>query len=108
MRSLEEYAEEMEIKKIITSMMMSALAFIVAFQWRDVIKETIEVVLPPGEGLGYKWLAAVIFTLIAAGFAMLLVRIHKANIVPDHLEPQKIAAKKIAERRALKKKKKKK
>ena len=106
MRSLEEYAEEMEIKKIITSMMMSALAFIVAFQWRDVIRETIDVFLPHGEGLIYKWFGAVAFTVIAAGFAILLIKIHKANIVPDHLEPHKRVAMELKKKREAKKKKK--
>ena len=78
-------------------MMLTALGFIVAFQWRDVIKETIEILLPPGEGLIYKWFAALAFTIIAAVFAIVLVRIHKADIVPDKYEPHK---------RLLKKKKK--
>lgn len=98
MRTLEEYADSLEIKKIITSMMLSALGFIVAFQWRDVIKETIEVFLPPGEGMLYKWLAAIVFTLIAAGFAIILVKIHKANIIPDNYEPQKRLAKELKKR----------
>ena len=103
MSDLEEYANQLEIKKMIISMMLTALAFVVAFQWRDVMKETIEMVLPPGEGLIYKWLVAVGFTLVAAGFAVVLVKVQKMNIIPDHLEPQKVAAKKLANRKKKKK-----
>ena len=98
MGELEQYADQLELKKIIITMMLSALGFIVAFQWRDVMKETIELFLPPGEGLVYKWFAALIFTLIAAGIAIVLVKIQKMNIIPDEYEPQKRLAKEIAKR----------
>ena len=104
MAEFTEYAEKLEIKKMVISMMLTALAFVVAFQWRDVIKETIELALPPGEGMAYKWMATIGFTLIAAGVAIVLVKVQKMNLVPDHLEPQKRVAMELKKRKALKKK----
>ncbi len=104
MADFTEYADKLEVKKMVISMMLTALAFVVAFQWRDVIKETIELILPPGEGMIYKWFAAIAFTLIAAGIAIVLVKVQKMNIVPDHLEPQKRVAMELEKRKALKKK----
>ena len=95
MSDLEKYADRLEIKKLVISMMLTALGFIIAFQWRDVIKETIEVFFPPGEGLTYKWIAALVFTMVGAVVAMILVKIQKANIIPDKYEPQKLLAEKM-------------
>lgn len=103
MTNIEEYADKLEIKKMVITMMLSALGFVVAFQWRDVIKETIEVFLPPGEGLAWKWIAALIFTLIGAGLAIILVKVQKMNLVPDEWEPQKRLAYEIRKRRMKKK-----
>ncbi len=100
--SLEKYAEEMELKKIVITMMLSALGFVVAFQWRDVIKETIEVFLPAGEGLIWKWFGAIAFTLIGAGMAVALIKIQKMNIIPDKYEPQKRLAKELKKRKKKK------
>ncbi len=92
--SLQEHAEEMSIKKIMITMMLSALGFIIAFQWRDVIKETIELFVPGGEGLIYKWIAAFVFTLIGALLAIILVKLQRVNIIPDKYEPHKRLLKK--------------
>jgi len=102
MADFTEHAEKLEVKKMVISMILTALAFVVAFQWRDVIKETIELVLPPGEGMVYKWLVAIAFTLVAAGLAIVLVKIQKMNIVPDHLEPQKRLAMELKKKRERK------
>ena len=102
MVKLEEYAEQLEIKKMVITMMLGALGFIVAFQWRDVMKETIELFLPPGEGLIYKWGAAIAFTIMAGVLAIILVKVQKMNIIPDKYEPQKIIAHEI--RKKIKKK----
>ncbi|MCD6476940.1 MAG: hypothetical protein J7K26_02100 [Candidatus Aenigmarchaeota archaeon] len=95
MSELEKYADQLELKKMIIAMMLSALGFLIAFQWRDVLKETIELFLPPGEGLLYKWIATFIFTLIAATLAIILVKIQKMNIIPDKYEPHKRIAKEL-------------
>ncbi len=105
MADFTEYAEKLEIKKMVISMMLTALAFVVAFQWRDVIRETIDYFLPPGEGITYKWLAAFGFTVLGAVIAIVLVKIQKMNIVPDQYEPQKRLAMELRKKRKKKKKK---
>lgn len=103
MSDLEKYADKLEIKKIIITMILTALGFVVAFQWRDVIKETIEVFLPPGEGLGWKWIGALAFTIIGAVLAIVLVKIQKMNLVPDKWEPQKRLASELRKRKKRRK-----
>jgi len=87
---------------MVITLMLSALGFIVAFQWRDVIKETIELFLPPGEGLIYKWGVALAFTLLAAGLAIVLVKVQRMDIIPDKYEPQKRLVHEIRKRRKSK------
>lgn len=86
MAGIEEYAEKMEVKKIVVTMILTALGFVIAFQWRDVIKETIEMFIPGGEGLIYKWIAAILFTILGAIIAIVLIKVQKMDIIPDKYE----------------------
>ena len=83
---IEKELKTLNIKTIVTTMILSALGFLVAFQWRDVIKETIEVMIPAGEGLLYKYGVAVLITIIAVVITFVLIKIQNANIIPDGFE----------------------
>jgi hypothetical protein len=86
MPKFEEQVAQLDVKKIVITMILSALGFLVAFQWRDVIKETIETFMPPGEGLAYKYLVTFAITIIAVIITFILIKIQKANIIPDKYE----------------------
>jgi VanZ family protein len=52
------------IKSIIKTSIVTALTIATAFIWKDVIIETIELFLPPREELFYKFIAAVLSTVL--------------------------------------------
>ena len=86
MADLEKYAEEFNVKDMFISMVSSAFGFLLAFWYRDVIKETIETYMPAGEGLLYKWFITFVLTIVVVIILYVLVKIKKANLVPDELE----------------------
>ena len=86
MASFEEQAASLNIKGIIITMILSALGFLVALSWRDVIKETIEMFLPKGEGLIWKYISAISITIIAVIATIILIKLQKADIIPDEYE----------------------
>ncbi len=51
-------------RKIFITSVVTALAFVVGLFWNDAIKSAIEQIVPRGEGLFYKFLAAVIVTVV--------------------------------------------
>lgn len=86
MASFEEEAAKFNLKGAIITMIMGAFGFLVALQWRDAIKLTIDTFLPGGEGLGYSYLVAIIVTLIAVVVAFILMKVKDMNLIPDHHE----------------------
>jgi len=86
MVDFEEHAAKLDIKSIVITMILSSFGFLVALNWRDAIKETIDLFVPTGEGLTYTYLAAVLVTIIAVVVTFVLVKLQRANIIPDRLE----------------------
>lgn len=86
MAKFEEHAAHLDIKSIVITMILSALGFLTAFQWRDAIKETINLFVPQGEGLFYTYLVAVVVTIVAVAVTFVLIRLQKMNIIPDHYQ----------------------
>ncbi|MBI4181863.1 MAG: hypothetical protein HY520_02760 [Candidatus Aenigmarchaeota archaeon] len=80
---LEESARKGDIKSLVITMIMSALGFLVALQWRDAIQETIDAWVPQGEGLFWTYVAALLVTIGAAAAAIILVRLKQANLLPE-------------------------
>ena len=85
-KKFDEAAPEFKVKDTIVATITAALGFVTAFVWRDAIQETINQLVPAGEGLTYTYLAAILVTIIAMVVVYVLYRIQKANIVPDELE----------------------
>jgi len=106
MGDIEKYAERFDIKNTFITVILSAIGFLTALTWRDAIKDTIDTVLPAGEGLYYKYLAAIVVTMIAVAVTFILVQIKKMNVIPD--EFQKIIKEETLKRLRIKKVKKKK
>lgn len=101
--SFEKHAEEMDLKGLMVTMVISALGFLVALQWRDAIKLTIDTFLPGGEGIMYSYMVALVVTIAAAVVAFILMRIKNADIIPDRYESRvkngvKRRAKKVVKR----------
>ena len=90
----EEHAEQLSIKGAMITLVLSAMAFVVALIWRDAIQRTIDVLFPAQEGLIYAYGIAIGVTVAAVFVAFALVRIKNANIVPDELQVYKKLAKK--------------
>ena len=86
MAKFEEHAAKMDIKGIVVTMILSAFGFLVALQWRDAISATIDKLIPPGEGLLYSYLVAIVVTAIAVVVTFILVKIQQADIIPDKYE----------------------
>ncbi|OYT43330.1 MAG: hypothetical protein B6U88_01360 [Candidatus Aenigmarchaeota archaeon ex4484_56] len=62
---ISEEAKKLDIKGVIITSIISAFAFIVALFWRDFIQELIDYFVPHEEGIFYKFIAALIVTIIA-------------------------------------------
>ncbi|MBI4020939.1 MAG: hypothetical protein HY369_01720 [Candidatus Aenigmarchaeota archaeon] len=81
--AFEEHVRKGDIKALVITMIMSALGFLVALQWRDAIQLTIERVVPQGEGLAYTYVASAVVTVVAVVVALVLIRVQKVDIIPE-------------------------
>ena len=81
----EASSKNLDIRGLFISAIVTALAFVVGLFWNDAIKSTIEELLPKGEGLFYKYIAAIVVT----AFVVLAIYII--------IHGQKIAEKQIRE-----------
>ena len=86
MSDFEEHVENLNIKSIVITMILSAFGFLVALAWRDAIKESIDLFVPTGEGVFYTYVAAILVTVIAVVVTFVLIKIQKTDIIPDRLE----------------------
>ncbi|RLI97333.1 MAG: hypothetical protein DRO99_03165 [Candidatus Aenigmatarchaeota archaeon] len=65
MVSVEEHASKLDFRGVLTALIISSFAFVMALSWRDVIRSLIETVVPQGEGLTYQFIAASAITIIS-------------------------------------------
>ncbi len=79
----EQAAAEFRIKSIIITMILSALGFLVALQWRDTIQETINRLIPPGEGLLYSYTVSIAITIGVVIVTYILLKVEKMDLVPE-------------------------
>lgn len=63
--SVEDSAKAMDFKGVVLGLIISSFSFVMALFWRDAIRETIDKIVPEGEGLGYLYLAAIIVTIVS-------------------------------------------
>ena len=66
-----------DIRTLVTTSIISALALVVGLFWNDAIKVAIEQIVPQGEGLFYKFLAAVIVTVVVVAVIYIVVHSHR-------------------------------
>lgn len=71
----EEKAKKLtDVKTIFMTSILTALAFVVGLFWNDAIRAAIEELVPQGTGIFYKFLAAVIVTVVVVIVTYLLIR----------------------------------
>lgn len=80
---LQESAKRLDIKTIVITMILSALGFLVALAWRDAIQQTIDLLVPKGEGLSYTYIAAMMVTIIAVVVTIILIKLQKIDLIPE-------------------------
>jgi len=78
---LEDDIKTASVKSVAIGGIISAMAFLVAFSWRDAINETINTFVPKGEGLLYLYLSAIIITIIAVAMSVILIKLQKTKLV---------------------------
>ena len=74
---LEDDIEKADFRSIMYTAIITALAFVVGLFWRDAITAAIEEIIPKGEGLFYKFVAAVIVTIIVIIIVYLMLHARK-------------------------------
>ncbi len=80
-----------DIRTLVLTSIVSALALVVGLFWNEAIKAAIEQIVPQGEGLFYKFLAAIIVTIIVV--VVIYVIMHSQRIAERRLKD-------LAERKA--------
>jgi len=86
-----EYEEKVEkltnVRMLFLTSIVSALALVVGLFWNEAIKAAIEQLIPAGEGLSYKFLAAIIVTIIVV--IVIYILIHSQKIAEKSIEELK-------------------
>ncbi len=80
MVKFEEEVARLNLKNIIIGSILSALGFMVALSWREVVKKAIDVIAPKGEGLIYEFFAALVITIFCAIAGYILVLLSQRSI----------------------------
>ena len=93
---MSEYEEKVQkltdIRTLVLTSIVSALALVVGLFWNDAIRAAIEQIVPAGEGLSYKFLAAIIVTIVV--MIIIYILIHSQRIAQKSLEDLKNKKKK--------------
>lgn len=76
----EEDVAKLNLKNIIISSIMAALGFLVAFSWRDTIREAIDAIVPEGGGLLYMFGTSLLITILAVIIAFVLIKLSQRSI----------------------------
>ena len=83
----EDHFKKLDVKGVMITSIMTALAFVVGLFWRDAIAETINQLVPEGEGLIYKYVAALIATVVVVIIGYILIKAQE--IKPEYLLKKK-------------------
>ncbi|HLC77231.1 MAG TPA: DUF5654 family protein [archaeon] len=73
-----------DIRTLVMTSIISALALVVGLFWNEAIKAAIEQIVPQGEGLFYKFLAALIVTIVVV--IVIYVIIHSQRLAEKRLK----------------------
>ncbi|MBI2578377.1 MAG: hypothetical protein HYW26_01565 [Candidatus Aenigmarchaeota archaeon] len=92
MATLEEHARKRDIHGMLTSAIITALAFVVGLFWNDALRSGIETIIPPSERVSAKFMTAFIVTILVMLAAWTLIKTQELG---------EITAKRLKERAEL-------
>src|SRR3989338_768629 len=82
---VEEKIKKMaDFRTLLVTSVITAMGFVVGLFWNDALKETIVQIVPQGDALYYKYIGAVIVTVVVAVASYLLYRSQRINM--DNLQ----------------------
>ncbi|MFA4820549.1 MAG: DUF5654 family protein [Candidatus Aenigmatarchaeota archaeon] len=85
-----------DVRTLVLTSIISALALVVGLFWNEAIKAAIDEIVPQGEGLFYKFLAAMIVTFVVV--VIIYVIVHSQRIAEKRLgEIRKFREKRLLE-----------
>jgi len=99
---MEEKVRSLDFRGFMVSAIITALAFVVGLFWRDAISETIAVFTPPGEGLIYSYVTAILATVIVIILAFVLMKTQTIKLEKILSNGKKEEAKKKRKRKIKK------
>jgi type VI protein secretion system component VasK len=79
MPSLEEYAKRMDVRGMMVTAIITALAFVVALFWNDAIRSAIDTIIPGSDKLSYKFLTAMVVTVVVVFVSWLLIKTQEVS-----------------------------
>lgn len=71
-------------RTLMLTSIISAMALVVGLFWNDAIKATIDQIVPKGDSLFYKYLAAIVVSIIVVVFVYILM--HAQKLAQKRLE----------------------
>ena len=80
MPSVKETAKFLDFRGLIITSIITALTFVIGLFWRDAIMDTINQFIPLGQGLIYKYIAAIAVTAIVVVVAYTLMKMQNLKI----------------------------
>lgn len=86
-----------DIRTLTLYSIITAMAFVVGLFWNEAIKATIEQIIPQGDTLPYKYLAAIIVTIVVVIFVYIII--HGQRVAERRLAQLQRQLKKNAKRR---------
>jgi len=91
MTSLEEQIKQKDFFGIMVASIITALAFVAGLFWRDAVKDTINIILPKGQGLMYEYIAAIVATafVIFVGYILVKAKEKKDEAIQKLLKAKK-------------------
>ena len=70
----EDSAKSLDFEGTVVGLIISAFGFVAALFWKDAITGLIDTFVPTGEGVTYKFIAAILVTVLAVVAIFVLVR----------------------------------
>lgn len=70
----EDSAKSLDFEGTVVGLIVSAFGFVAALFWKDAITDLIDSFVPTGEGVTYKFIAAILVTVLAVVAIFVLVR----------------------------------
>jgi len=80
MAGIAEQARKLDLKNAVITSVIASLGFVTALFWRDAIRDTIDLLIPEGEGLFYAYLVALATTALVIVVVYVLIKLQETSI----------------------------